>query len=204
MIILFYFLDGLWKTSSLNALSGSKVTLLRDKMADLGDDEESVESSLDSALEEAEAFQRAHAATKALKKHKLRVYTKNHKYSGKKFRVLVFFRSSSFEVFKSPNSFFSNTFHYSDNLEIRSKKTKDKLGELDILFLFQENRVNTLSQLLLPGNEVAKILPPSLHLDFSTKFRRETFGMFLAKNIQMTFTVVEGYHFKLLGLDIDY
>lgn len=187
----------------MNALSGSKVILLRDEMPSIEDDE-SVDSSIDSAIEEADKMRQLRDFEKAKKSHKLRVYTKNHKYSGKKFRVLIFFRSSSFDVFKSPNRFFSSTFHYDDNLGIRSKKTKALLEALDILFLFQENRVNTIRQLLLPGHIIAQTIPPNMLLDFSTKFRRESFGLWLAKNIQMTFTVLEDCHFKFFNLDVDY
>jgi hypothetical protein len=198
---LYLYLDGLWLSSTSNSLAGSSVVLLRDDASKLGEEDSSSESSEDTALREAEEEQQAIAAVRALKAHKLRVYTKNHKYSGKKFRVLIFFKSASRLIFQSPNSFFSHDFHYNDTIEMRSDKTKAKLLDLDILFLFQESRVNTISQFLVKGIEILKVLPQNFLIDFSTKFRRETFAMYLAKNIQMTFTVLEDYHFKLFGIE---
>jgi len=65
-----------------------------------------------------------------------------------------------------------------------------KLKDLDVLFLFQENRNPVVNSLRTTGTDILKMLPEKYEIDFSSKYRREQFAKYLAERVDLRYGVM--------------
>ena len=189
--------QGLWMASSANAISQSSISLQRDEDVREDDEEDkSSEESEDEALQEAEEEEKKKAKVKAERRFRLRLHTKPHRYSGKKFKTQVFFCGADPTLFNNPQEYFRlKGNHWDYTHQQKMDFYRSKLNDLDVLILFEENRKPKVHQLYALGTEILAMLPEELDTDFSSKYRRETFARWLAARVGLTYTVMEDYHF---------